>query len=82
MKGTMKQVSRIVGALVLSATLATGASVANAAPSHAATYGSPYKVQTGGKYCPVFMRITSINFWDWLAGKRVGQAEYQYTALC
>lgn len=85
MKGTMKKtIARIVAVAMLSITLATGAQIANAAPSHALTWSSPWKHQVGGtaKYCPVYMRVTSINFWDWLAGYRVGQIHLQYYALC
>ena len=77
-----KKIARITGILMLASGLALGGQVAHAEPAQALTWSSPWKHQTGGTYCPVFMRVTSINFWDWLAGYRVGQIHYQYTAYC
>lgn len=61
--------------------LAVGGSLIAAPASQAVTYGSPYKVQIGGTYCPVFM-YANYNWWEeTFLGKRDG-AQFQYYAYC
>jgi len=66
---------------VATAALAGAMVLAGGTAAQAATYGSPYKVQTGGTYCPVFMYV-DYNWWEEVfLGKRDG-AEFQYYAYC
>jgi len=52
--------------------MAGAITLAGAGAAQAVTYGSPYKVQTGGTYCPVFM-YADYNWWEEVfLGKRDG----------
>jgi hypothetical protein len=82
----MRLLKRALGVVTLTVALALGGGVAaNAAPGAAklVTYGSPYKVQTGGTYCPVFMYY-DYNWWEesWFGGSHRDGPVLQYYAYC
>lgn len=79
----MNKIKKTIASLGVTAGMLMGGALIAAPGAQAVTYGSPYKVQTGGTYCPVFMYY-DYNWWEesWFGGSHRDGPVLQYYAYC